>query len=304
MPKRKVHDTFLGYPTYRRWSVLNALPELVAEIRPDVAIVQPSNQIPLARELVRLSVPSIVYFHDVEWPMLGGDPRDVRQALLLSNSKFTAQRLHEKFGLESTVLRPFFRADDYRTTRRAQNVTLINPHTLKGGELAIKIVSSCPEIPFCFVRSWELPKEQEQLINGYARMHRNLTIKRPTRNMRDVYGHAKIILMPSMWEEAWGRVASEAHFSGIPVVASNRGGLPEAVGPGGILLDPDGPIEPWVHAIRRLWHDEGYYAELSAAALAYSTRPEINPDVQISALLAAAEQAIKQQSVSRSSAAQ
>ena len=25
----------------------------------------------------------------------------------------------------------------------------------------------------------------------------------------------------------------------------------EAVGPGGILLDPDGPMEPWIEAVRR-----------------------------------------------------
>ncbi len=64
--------------------------------------------------------------------------------------------------------------------------------------------------------------------------------------MKQVYRSAKLILMPSMWEEAWGRVATEAQFSGIPVIASNRGGLPESVGPGGVLLDPDGPLEPWV----------------------------------------------------------
>lgn len=294
-PKRKLHDTFLGYPTYRRWSVLNALTDLVAEIRPDVAIVQPFNPIPLARELVRLSIPTIVYCRDVEWPMLGGDPRDVRQVMFLSNSQFTAQRFHEKFGLESSVLRPLFLADDYRTTRRGQNVTFINPHVIKGAELAMKIVSVCPDIPFCFVRSWELPKEQEHILNNFAKTHQNLTIRRQTRNMKGVYGRAKIVLMPSMWEEAWGRVASEAHFSGIPVVASNRGGLPEAVGPGGILLNPDGPIEPWIDATRKLWHDESYYAALSAAALAYSKRLDINPDVQIDTFLSLAERAIRQQ---------
>ena len=36
----------------------------------------------------------------------------------------------------------------------------------------------------------------------------------------------------------FGRIAVEPQFSGIPVVASDRGGLPEAVGPGGVLIDP------------------------------------------------------------------
>lgn len=298
IPKRKVHDTFLGYATYRRWSVMDALPEIVDEVRPDVAITQPLNHVPLARELIRLSVPTIAYMHDVEWHALGADPHDIPQAFLLSNSLFTAQRLREKFGLDSTVLRPLFRAQDYRSERRGDNVTFINPHALKGGELAMQIVARCPEIPFCFVRSWELPAGQEQWLRACAKTHRNLTIRRPTGKMREVYARAKIVLMPSQWEEAWGRVASEAQFSGIPVVASNRGGLPEAVGPGGVLLDPQGPIEPWVDAIRRLWRDDGHYAELSAAALAHSTRLEINPDAQIETLLTAAEQAIRRHGAS------
>jgi glycosyltransferase involved in cell wall biosynthesis len=94
--------------------------------------------------------------------------------------------------------------------------------------------------------------------------------------MRKVYGKCKILLAPSLWEEAYGRVATEAQFSGIPVVASNRGGLPEAVGPGGILIAPDGAIGDWVSAIRELWHNDALYRKISAAATAYSHRPEMS----------------------------
>jgi glycosyltransferase involved in cell wall biosynthesis len=40
---------------------------------------------------------------------------------------------------------------------------------------------------------------------------------------------AKITVVPSIWEEPFGRVALESIFSGVPVVASNKGGLPEIV---------------------------------------------------------------------------
>ena len=122
-------------------------------------------------------------------------------------------------------------------------------------------------------------------------------------NMKSIYSRAKAVLIPSRLEEAWGRVASEAQFSGIPAVASNRGGLPEAVGPGGVLLDPDGPIEAWVDAVRKLWHDDGYYAKLSAAALKYSKRAEINPDIQIGTLLTVADMAIRRRHAAHSPAA-
>lgn len=91
------------------------------------------------------------------------------------------------------------------------------------------------------------------------------------------------LLVPSIWEEAYGRVATEAQVSGIPVIASNRGGLPEAVGPGSILIDPDAPIEEWVAATKRLWEDSQYYEQLSAAATVYAHRPELSYSYQIAA---------------------
>jgi hypothetical protein len=37
---------------------------------------------------------------------------------------------------------------------------------------------------------------------------------------------------PSFWEEAFGRSIVEAQLNGIPVVASRRGGIPEALNGG------------------------------------------------------------------------
>jgi hypothetical protein len=54
-------------------------------------------------------------------------------------------------------------------------------------------------------------------------------------------------------KEAWWRVASEARCSGIPVLGSRRGCLPEAIGGGGIVLDCEQPLDAWVAALGRLW---------------------------------------------------
>ncbi len=103
--------------------------------------------------------------------------------------------------------------------------------------------------------------------------------------MKAIYGKAKIVIAPSQWEEAFGRVGVEPQFSGIPVIASARGGLPEAVGTGGILMDPEADADAWAGAIRKLWHDPALYAEKSQAARAHADRPEMNPDYQIDQLL-------------------
>lgn len=292
--KRSVHDRFLGYPAYRRWNFLESLPELVDVIKPDVVVVQPSHQIATSKILLGLGVPVIVYFHDVLFDRLDGDPRDLDGALFLTNSEFTARLYRERYGIESAVLPPMFRAERYRTASRRRNVTFINPQPDKGSELALKIAAQCPEIPFCFVESWQLLEEHMAPIREHMARYGNVTLRRRTMNMKSVYRDARIVLAPTRIEEAWGRIASEAQFSGIPVIASDRGGLPEAVGPGGVLLNPDGPIEPWVEAVRGLWNDSARYQALSDAALHHSARAQIDPEAQIGTLIKVAKAAVQQ----------
>ena len=125
-------------------------------------------------------------------------------------------------------------------------MTFINPYNEKGFELAVRIAERCPEIPFLFVESWKLDGDHRAKVEQTIAPLKNVTLQNRTDDMKTVYGRTKILLAPSKWEEAWGRVASEAHCSGIPVVGSRRGGLPEAIGEGGIVLDYDAPLDDWV----------------------------------------------------------
>jgi len=73
-------------------------------------------------------------------------------------------------------------------------------------------------------------------------------------------------------------VATEAHINGIPVLASDQGGLREAVGPGGLLVPLSASIHRWKEAFSHLWDDQETYARVSETARAYSRRPEIQPE--------------------------
>jgi glycosyltransferase involved in cell wall biosynthesis len=53
-----------------------------------------------------------------------------------------------------------------------------------------------------------------------------------------LYRRALVFVMPSH-TEGFGLPAVEAMVVGVPVIAANRGALPEAVGEAGILVDPD-----------------------------------------------------------------
>jgi glycosyltransferase involved in cell wall biosynthesis len=52
----------------------------------------------------------------------------------------------------------------------------------------------------------------------------------------------KILVVPSRYEEPFGVVALEGIASGCVVVGSNRGGLPEAIGPCGVTF-ANGDVE-------------------------------------------------------------
>jgi glycosyltransferase involved in cell wall biosynthesis len=70
--------------------------------------------------------------------------------------------------------------------------------------------------------------------------------------MKEVYESAKVVLIPSVWEEPFGRIAVKAGINGIPSIASDSGGLPESVGNGGIIIKDLWNINKWVGAIKRL----------------------------------------------------
>ncbi|TCU14801.1 glycosyltransferase [Rhizobium sullae] len=283
--QRAVIDHFPGYPVVRAWFPWEAATFAVERIKPDVAVVQCQRSVPIGKALQAQNVPLVVYLRNVEFHELAGDLRELHSALYIANSQFTARAYKEKFGIKSTVIPPTIDASLYATPTTKAYVTLVNPYNEKGFELAVRIAEQCPEIPFLFVESWKLADDHRAQIEQTIKPFTNIRLESRTSDMKTVYGRTKILLMPSKWEEAWGRVASEAHCSGIPVIGSRRGGLPEAIGEGGVVLDYDAPTEEWVGAVRRLWNDTGEYERLSSAARRFSRRPELDPQRQFSTFL-------------------
>ncbi|MGB1007917.1 MAG: glycosyltransferase, partial [Thalassobaculaceae bacterium] len=120
----------------------------------------------------------------------------------------------------------------------------------------------------------------------------NVTWRPATDDMRVCYRAAAVVLAPSLVEETWGRIVSEAQVSGIPALVSDRGALPETVGAGGVVVGADASLDDWCAALTRMWDDRAFYDQLTVAARAMAVAPARAPQRvldQWAALIAAAD---------------
>lgn len=96
----------------------------------------------------------------------------------------------------------------------------------------------------------------------------------------EIYNQFDVFVMPSVCEEAFGVAAVEAQACGVPVIASNIGGVPEAVSDGktGILVKP-GVVDEIVQAIEKLLNDKPLRAKMSKNAVEWSRNFDWNESV-------------------------
>lgn len=75
----------------------------------------------------------------------------------------------------------------------------------------------------------------------------------------------RVLVVPSVWYEAFGLVCVEALSRGIPVIASDIGGLPEVVHHGKTgLLTPPGNATSLAESLQTMWDDPSYAQRLGA----------------------------------------
>ena len=88
----------------------------------------------------------------------------------------------------------------------------------------------------------------------------------PAHERRALYAGARLLVLPS-FDEGFGLPVVEAMSAGIPVVASDRGALPEVCGGAALLVDPDdrGSI---CGGIERVLREAGLAARLAERGLA------------------------------------
>jgi len=146
------------------------------------------------------------------------------------------------------VVHPPVRRDDYATTP-GDAITLVNLTRPKGAELFAELARRLPERRFLGVQG---PDASELAGAPPA----NVTTLAQVDDMRDVYGRTRVLLVPSVYE-AYGRVALEAGWSGIPTIAHPTDGMREALGDAAVWVDRD-DADAWVSHIEQLDDPEEY----------------------------------------------
>lgn len=250
--------------------------------------------------------PDVLITYGGEWVgqrlMLAAKQRDIRVVFLLQNfsyhdarffchvdevlvpSEFSVTHHRRTLNLQCTAIPAPIVWDRVRCESDPVNrfVTFVNPQYDKGVTVFARIAAELgrlrPDIPLLVVEGREGVGRLGELdirLDGLSNLHRMANTPDP----RDFYRVSKIILMPSLCDESFGRVAIESMANGIPLLGSDRGALAEVAGEGGFLFSIPAKYTPqsreipsaeevtsWVETILRLWDEPEFYDQSSARA--------------------------------------
>jgi glycosyltransferase involved in cell wall biosynthesis len=132
-------------------------------------------------------------------------------------------------------------------------VLQVNICTLKGGRIFQRVLRELGDrIPLMGVQT------EPDASTLYEEIHEDLT-SRPLcvvhgyGSVREFYRDARIVIVPTLVDETFCRVAYEAAINGIPVLTTRNGFLPQMFGDFGFYLDED--PQSWVDSVARIYDD-------------------------------------------------
>ncbi len=205
-------------------------------------------------------------------------------------SQFLTDVYAEKIGLESTPLEPPIDWSTVVAPRESRAfVTFVHPARHKGlllfARLADMLGRRRPDIPILVVQSGHTAGSLNSIPGLDFSSYPQIMAAPPVAVPADYFALTRILLVPSVWDEPFGRVAAEAMINGIPALVGNRGALPHVVGGdfaqgggGRVLpipewltekstrLPEESEVEPWYDAVTTLWDDPRLYDAMSARA--------------------------------------
>jgi len=162
-----------------------------------------------------------------------------------------------------------------------QQILMVNPCQVKGISILLELAKRFPQLSFAALRGWGTTTADRQALAD----HPNVRLLGTVTHIDEVLAGTRVLLMPSLWYEGFGLIAMEAMLRGIPVIASDSGGLAEAKSGTGLVVPvrriarylpefddkhmpkpviPTQDLSGWIDALRFLSEDRAFYEAESA----------------------------------------
>ena len=167
-------------------------------------------------------------------------------------SESLAELVRERCGRDAHVILNGVDLDFWRRPQRKEHasgtstvVSVGRLERVKGTDVLVrafgKVVQQLPGVRLEVIGEGSLRPELERLIQELG-LDRHVVLKgsMSPQSVRARLHQADVLAMPSR-NEAFGLAALEGMAAGLPVVASETGGIPELVGEAGVLVPPNDP---------------------------------------------------------------
>jgi len=158
----------------------------------------------------------------------------------------------------------------------------------KGIDVLLSAARRCPQIPFRVAGKYDGMPDILQAAPGNCTFLGRLS----PADLSDFYASSRIVVVPSVWYEAFGLCAAEAQAHGKAVICSRIGALPEIVDDGrtGLLFEA-GNADDLAEKIRHLWEQPRLCREMGEAGRERALR-EYSADRYYERLMVVYERAI------------
>jgi glycosyltransferase involved in cell wall biosynthesis len=305
--KVKVHaiDNPNKLSSYLKEQIQNFSPDclLIALEEPEQILLETALRTCRAPVVGIAQTPSLLPFgSDSFFPSSAKTELIKRATAVIASSNFLSKYIRKWSGIEAKMIHmPVYGSSPFPHLRnyKSEFITMINPCHIKGIDIFLQIAIKMPELQFAAIPTWGTSEEDKKALSDLS----NVSILEPCSNIDLFLSRSRSILMPSIWIENFPLTIIESMVRGIPVIASNIGGIPEAkmgtdflmpVNPiegftfsqkpdGGREFNPIIPkqdVDPWINSIKVLLEDsDSYYIHsenMRQAALKFVQSLDIN----------------------------
>jgi glycosyltransferase involved in cell wall biosynthesis len=181
----------------------------------------------------------------IGWP---GERELDKVDFIIANSEFMKGKYLEEFpGKPISVVYPAL--DLEKSTmpppKVIKRVMMVGTSKEKGYDIFKELSAAFPELEFHAIGD-------KCLAAGSTRQDGKVIVHGWLKKPSDFIDQMDLVLVPSQWEEPFGRISIEALYRNKHVLVSAKGGLPETVRFRGACVVHNNDIDSWVNSVKHL----------------------------------------------------